>query len=141
MTNFSPLLVTETKEEYLFSSSDPADDIAEVCRGFSIDFKLTTTILCKAASTAAYDELNDNERRKLAAHITHRSETQFRAYSAKNRRAEAAKTVEKNEAVTAQRYAASTHRISPPSGVRRHRTRAKSRAPDIPPDIPVEERQ
>ena len=93
---FRPLLATkDSKVQALFPSSDPADDIAEVSRTFKIRFTSTPTILRKAASTAAYDELDDNERRKLAAHMTHRSETQFRAYSAKNRQTEATKTVGK----------------------------------------------
>ena len=51
-------------------------------------------MLRKTASTA-FDQLYDSERRKLATHMTHRSETQFKAYSAKNRRSEATKTVER----------------------------------------------
>ena len=99
---FRPLLASgdnEQQVQYLFPSSDPADDVAEICRVFQLDFSLTPTILRKAASTAAYDELNETERRKLASHMTHRSETQFRAYSAKNRRVEAAQTVEKMKQV------------------------------------------
>ncbi|KAF0310471.1 Cell surface glycoprotein 1 [Amphibalanus amphitrite] len=97
--HFRSFLVTEDKVDLLFPSSDPADDIAEVCRGFQVDFKLTPTMIRKAASTAAYDDLTDSERRKLADHMTHRSATQFRAYSAKNRRAEATKTVQKMKQV------------------------------------------
>ena len=115
--NFRPLLATEEKRvQYLFPSSDPANNLAEVCKSFKVDFTMTPTILRKAVSTAAYDELSDTERRKLAAHMTHRSETQFRAYSAKNRREEATKTVQKMKEVLYQTDDTEGASVPGPSG-------------------------
>ena len=81
VSRFRALLAEGNKAHLLFPSSDPADDIAEVCRMLNVNFTMTPTVLRKAASTAAFDELDENERRKLAVHMTHRVETQFRAYS------------------------------------------------------------
>ena len=74
--------------------SDPAEDVGAVCDSYGIK-RINPTKLRKTASTAAYDHLNETERRKLASHMTHKPDTQFRAYSAKNRRSDATKTVQR----------------------------------------------
>ena len=91
---YRPLLVKQQDDVSLFPSSDPADDIGAVCDSYAIQ-RINPTKLRKTASTAAYDHLSETERRKLASHMTHKPETQFRAYSAKNRRNDATKTVQR----------------------------------------------
>ena len=87
-------LLVKNEDDSLFPLAEPALDIGVVCESYGIR-KLSPTELRKVASTAAFDKLDDEERRKLATHMTHRSDTQFKAYSAKNRRSEATKTVER----------------------------------------------
>ena len=90
-----------TKDDHvdeLFPSSDPWEDMGLVCAMFGVR-KVSPTIIRKAASTAAYNDLPELERRQVANHMTHRPETAFKAYAAKNRRADAVRSVERMKRV------------------------------------------
>ena len=87
-----PRLVKDSTNDVLFPSADPSDDLEEVCKMFGIR-KVHPTLLRKAASTAAYSGLTETERRRVANHMTHRPETAFKAYAAKNRKADAVSSV------------------------------------------------
>ena len=58
-------------------------------------------------SSAAYSNVTETERRKIANHMTHRPETTYKAYSAKNRRS-AVESVSKMNGLYSDVYACST---------------------------------
>ena len=94
VSNARPLLVRTTNDVALFPASDPWEDLREVCQMFGLR-QFSPTQLRKAASTVAYSTLSEVERKKVANHMTHRPETAYKAYAAKNRRADALETVSK----------------------------------------------
>ena len=54
---------------------------------------MTLTLLRKAASTAAYSSLSECDRRRVANHMTHKPETAYKAYAAKNKSSDATSSV------------------------------------------------
>ena len=96
--NARPLLSKEKNISSLFPSSDPWDDLGKACDMFGVK-RFSPTRLRKAASTAAYSDLSELERKNVANHMTHRPETAFKAYAVKNRRADAKKSVSTMKAV------------------------------------------
>ena len=90
--NARPLLSKEKNISSLFPSSDPWDDLGKACDMFGVK-RFSPTSLRKAASTAAYSDLSELERKNVANHMTHRPETAFKAYAVKNRRADTKESV------------------------------------------------
>ena len=96
--NARPLLVKEASDTALFPAADPWEDMGEVCAMFEVR-RLTPTLLRKAASTAAYSSLSEVDRRRVANHMTHRPETAYKAYAAKNRRVDATESVKRMKGI------------------------------------------
>ena len=64
-------------------------------------------------SSAAYSNVTETERRKIANHMTHRPETAYKAYSAKNRRSDAVESVSKmNDLMYGDVYGCSTSELA-----------------------------
>ena len=82
--NARHFLIKDDADTALFPSAYPWDDMGEVCAMFG-EIKFGTTLLRKAASSAACSTLDEVDRRRVANHMTHRPETAFKAYSAKAR--------------------------------------------------------
>ena len=89
---FRPLLIKGTTDLRLFPSSKVADDVAAVCTMFGLR-AFNPTIMQKAMGSVAYSNVNEAQRRKIANHMTHRPETAYKAYAAKNRRSDAVESV------------------------------------------------
>ena len=90
--SFRPLLVKCATENKLFPATKVCDDVAAVCSMFGIR-TCTPTLMRKAMSSAAYSTVSESQRRKIANHMTHRPETAYKAYSAKNRKTDAFESV------------------------------------------------
>ena len=118
-----PLLLRDREDDALFPSADPWEDMGEVCAICDVR-RLTPTLLRKAASTAAYSSLSEVDRRRVANHMTHRPETAYTAYAAKNRREDAAQSVKKMKAVM---YG----KVTPETANRLMTTTALCRAPPV----------
>ena len=63
VTHARPLLTKRVSESALFPSSDPWEDLGVICVMFDAK-KSSPTLLRKAASTAAYSDLSELDRRK-----------------------------------------------------------------------------
>lgn len=89
---FRPMLIKDATENRLFPSAKVCDDVSAVCTMFGIRC-CNPTLMRKAMSSAAYGSVSEAQRRQIANHMTHRPETAYRAYSAKNRRSDAVESV------------------------------------------------
>ena len=86
---FRPML---SKGDQLFPTSKVANDVAAVCSMFGLR-PFNPTLMRKAMGSAAYGNVNESQRKKIANHMTHRPETAFKAYAANNRRTDAVESV------------------------------------------------
>ena len=89
---FRPLLVKGTNDDKLFPSARVSEDVSSICSEFKMR-PFNPTLMRKSMGSMAYGCLTEPERRKVANHMTHRPETAFRAYTAKNKRGHALETV------------------------------------------------
>ena len=90
---FRPLLLKEQAgSNKLFPMSKVANDIAVVCAMFGLR-TLNPTMMRKAMGSTACGSVSEIQRKQIANHMTHRPETAYKAYTAKNRRSEAAESV------------------------------------------------
>ena len=88
---FRPILLKSSSDK-LFPTSKVCDDVSAVCGMFGLR-PFNPTMMRKAMGSTAYGSVSETQRRKIANHMTHRPETAFKAYSAKNRRSEALESV------------------------------------------------
>ena len=89
---FRPLLVKDAEDNKLFPSSKVSDDVAAVCAMFGLR-PFNPTLMRKAMGSVAYSSVGETQRRKIANHMTHRPETAYKSYSAKNRKTDAVESV------------------------------------------------
>ena len=90
--DFRPLLVKDADDGKQFPSSKVSDDVGAVCSLFGLR-PFNPTLMRKAMGSAAYDSVSETQRRKIANHMSHRPETAYKAYAAKNRRSDAVESV------------------------------------------------
>ena len=90
--DFRPLLVKDADDGKLFPSSKVSDDVGAVCSLFGLR-PFNPTLMRKAMGSAAYDSVSETQRRKIANHMSHRPETAYKTYAAKNRKSDALESV------------------------------------------------
>ena len=89
---FRPLPVKGTADDKLFPSARVSEDVSAINTEFNMR-QFNPTLMRKCMGSMAYSCLSEPERRKVANHMTHRPETAFRAYIAKNKPGHAIETV------------------------------------------------